>query len=72
MIITFNGLTNDKRFILSILLPNNRCSYQDQARREATGGPGQSGHTEPPPPNLQIMAYAPKRVSFEIKAFKAF
>ena len=26
----------------------------------------------PPPPNLQIMAYVPKRVSFGIKAFKAF
>ena len=25
-----------------------------------------------PSPNLQIMAYAPKRVSFGIKAFKAF
>ena len=24
------------------------------------------------PPNLQIMAYAPKRVLFGIKAFKAF
>ena len=26
----------------------------------------------PPPPNLEIMVYAPKRVSFGIKAFKAF
>ena len=44
----------------------------EQARREATGDPGQNGHPEDPPPNLQIMDYAPKRVSFGIKAFKAF
>ena len=38
-----------------------------QARKETTGGLVQSGHPEPsPPPNLQVTAYQPKRVSFGI------